>query len=294
MQGQSTVQQRINSTTIDITDVTNVAAGRVAKISMRNGFLYHDLLIKFSGVTLAQLKQIRVKLNDEIIYRGAASFFDVMDFYENGTDAQTTGVLQIPFSRFGLSNLSASVLTGINVGDADPVTGALIAELSVEIEVDPAAAAPAFKVQARVGNTIVGAGPGYVRRIFDTTLTGVVVARREITDLAPIGVKSSQRMYLDRIFLNIAPSSVERIRAIVNRREEQIIDPKINEKLQLKNWRKPVAGWIIIDRSVDGLGENFWRLIDQNLEEFRLEVDVTTAPAGGLLPYFAEYIGAYQ
>ncbi len=89
-----------------------VAAGQTATVRLPIGNTYHKLLVPYSGVTLAQMDEIRVIANGKTIQRLIGG--DVLDSM-NQFDGRNAagGILTIDFERFGLRTRAGSEFTVI-------------------------------------------------------------------------------------------------------------------------------------------------------------------------------------
>ncbi|HET8701034.1 MAG TPA: major capsid protein P2 [Nitrococcus sp.] len=135
--------------TPQLRDISGVAAGQTAVIKLPIGFTYHGVMIPFSGMTLAQMKEIRLVVNGDVLQRwvGGARLDSVNQF-----DKQTAAgsILRLDFERRGLLTRQSIEHTVLGTGwnntaagkqqpDPRPVTSA-----QIEIDIDAAAAAPAI------------------------------------------------------------------------------------------------------------------------------------------------------
>lgn len=290
----------INSRSHKIIDVTNKQYNATCIAKTRLGFLYHGIHVRFRNLDVAQMRTLKVKVNEQILYSMTGDDLDVIAFYENNPDAGTAGVLYIPFKREDLLTGMSEVLTSINL--QDEAGGYILTELAVEIEIGARTAAqatanvaaPELEFFADVQNTMVGVGPGFVRRFEDKRETGVVAGKTTLANFTSLGVVPAQKSQISRLWLNIAPTAWREIVVTQNNQIVDRIDPAVNEARQLRHRRRPVEGWSVIDTMASGLGGNGYNLAEQRLDEFRVEIDVTTPPANGVLRYLVEYIGPFR
>ena len=94
-----------------------VAAGNTALIKLPIGRRFHSIFLIYSGVTLAQMTEIRVMANGKVFQRFTATERDNMNQFIG--QAAAAGILQIPFDRVGLKNREQEELTSVNTGVAD-------------------------------------------------------------------------------------------------------------------------------------------------------------------------------
>lgn len=124
-----------------------VAAGATATLRLPIGLTYEQLLIQYSGVTPAQMTEIRVIANGRTFQRyTSGARLDQLNQY-NGR-AAADGILVIDFTRYGLRTRQGEEVTGLGTGKA-PVNGSVeISTLALEIDIDGAASAPALSCKA--------------------------------------------------------------------------------------------------------------------------------------------------
>ncbi|MEL6362542.1 MAG: major capsid protein P2 [Pseudomonadota bacterium] len=284
----------------DLNDFQNVVAGGTARLEVRNGFMYHEIQVEYAGVTVAQMTEVRVKLNNQVYYRLRGSDLDVIEFYDGGLDSDSVGILVIPFSRKGLKVPGQEVLTALNMQVPDG-SGNLFTNLTVEIDIAGDAAAPvltpiALKQPADLSLGASGApvGPGYVRRLIDFTQGSVHQGVNRLRDLVIPGQVVASRLLLNRLFLNIDPAHVRNIQVRRDNVEEEYIRPRVNERNQRANGKQPVAGWTIIDPTAQGIGLNGFDF-STRIDELEFNLDLQPIPNGAALPasfrFIADFIG---
>lgn len=130
-------------------DISGVAAGQTAIIKLPIGFTYHGVLIPFSGVTLAQMDEIRLVVNGDVLQRWVTGTrLDSVNQFDQQTAAGA--ILRLDFERRGLMTRQAIEHTVLGTGwnstaagrqqpDPRPVTSA-----QIEIDINSAATAPAI------------------------------------------------------------------------------------------------------------------------------------------------------
>lgn len=114
--------------------MSNVVAGSQSTLAMSCGLTYEQLIIKFSGVTLAQLKKPELVINGKTIqqYDSCAEIDAINQFYGRGASAN--GVLVLYFVRPELDTLADQRLTALGTQD--------VQNLTFQFDVDAGAAAP--------------------------------------------------------------------------------------------------------------------------------------------------------
>lgn len=251
-----------------------VAAGATATLRLPIGLTFEQLLIKYSGATLAQLKEIRVVANGKTIERfaGGGSRLDTINKFEGR--AAANGTIVLDFNRFGMRTRDAEELTALGTGiapnEAAPVT---ISTLAVEVDIDAAAVGPVLSCRA------VQSAPrplGLVKQIREYSYNAPAVGDFEISDL-PKGPLISKLLFHSA---NITALRVERDNFVVFQRTKAE-----NDLIQTDGIRVPQAGVFVFDPAEAGLGSEVLETLGVNDLRF-----ILTMSAAGSVPVTAEVL----
>lgn len=136
--------------TIKLPSFEGVGAGQQATLRLPIGWTYEQLVIVYSGVTLAQMTGLRIKGNGQTFqdYRGAERL-DLINQYHGR--AAANGLLVVDFTRSGLRTRQGEELTGIGTGVPSKDGSLELATLALEIDIAGAAANPALECFAIQG-----------------------------------------------------------------------------------------------------------------------------------------------
>ncbi|GMU45913.1 MAG: hypothetical protein AMXMBFR26_06950 [Porticoccaceae bacterium] len=249
-----------------------VAPGATATLRLPVGLTYEQLLIKYSGATLAQLTEIRVVANGKTIHRyaGGGSRLDLLNKFEGR--AAAAGTIVLDFNRFGLRTREAEELTALGTGIAPneqfPVT---ISTLAVEVDIAGAAVGPALSARA------IQSAPrplGLLKHIREYTYQAPAVGEYEISDL-PKGPLIGKILFHSA---NIAAVRIERDNFTVFERTAAE-----NSQIQTDGIRVPQAGVFVFDPAEAGLGSEALETLGVNDLRFKL-----TMSAAGAVPVTVE------
>lgn len=248
-----------------------VAAGATATLRLPVGLSYEQLLITYSGVTLAQLSEIRVVANGKTIMRFASGErLDAMNQFDGR--AAAAGVLTIDFARYGLRTRQAEELTVLGTGIAPsqefPVS---ITTLALEIDIAGAAAAPALSARAVQS---VPRPLGLIKQIREYTYTAGAAGEFEISDI-PKGPLFNKVYFHSG---NVTALRVERDNYTLFERSATE-----NNLIQSDGIRVPQAGVFVFDPTEAGLGAE--SLETMAVHDLRF---VLTMSAGGSVPVTVE------
>lgn len=122
--------------------IANVAAGAKVSINMPVGNTYETLYIGYTGVTLAQLKNIKLEINGNLVseFGDAAQIVSIDAHYKR---PQVPGLLAIHFKRPELHNLESARFFSL---DTHPAYG--MNTVNISIDIDAGAADPKLEVTA--------------------------------------------------------------------------------------------------------------------------------------------------
>lgn len=256
-----------------------VAAGQTATFRLPVGRRFHELQLAYSGITLAQMTEMRLYANNKVIHRYSAAERDTMNQFDGR--AAAAGVLTIPFDRYALKTLKAQEETALNTG-SQGADGSAITSMYLEIDLDAAAAAPAFSLTATQSEAVPG-GPGTVLHVVKQIRDAAGAGDFEISDL-PRGTPTS--IALNRIFFTPSANAISAVK--VERNQYTIFERSaaLNEVVQADGVRVPQAGVVAIDKTERGFGGDPINLLGVN--DYRYRLTMTGAAA---ITIHSEYLG---
>lgn len=260
--------------------MNGVKAGQTANLSFPIGSKYHALWLTYSGVTLAQMTEIRILAGTKVIHRYSATERDTMNQFR-GLQA-ANGILYIPFDRPGLLTRHGIEETAVNTGSQDPQTGQAILNFSIEIDIAAAATGPALSIEADISDSSPG-GPGTVLHVMKTTRSATGSGDFEIGDL-PFNQPTA--MALNASFF--WPSANDISNVLIERGLYKVFERSktLNEFVQKNGERTPQAGLIAVDWTEQGFGGNLLDLMGYS--DFRYRLTMTGAAD---LTIIQEYMG---
>lgn len=225
-----------------------VAGGQTATCSMPVGNTYHKLYLTYSGVTLAQMTEIRLMANGKPIQRWlSGEVLDAVNQFDGRNAAN--GVLTLDLERYGLRTRANTEVTAIGTGkhpQGKPVKGVVITSFNLEVDIDAAAASPVLELRADQSNW---RPPGLMKhvRVFGKDPSGA--GDYEIADLSRLGL-------INRVIFKSASAAVNSIKlerdgfTVHERTKAQ------NEVIQSDGVRVPQTGYYILDRTEEGNGDD--------------------------------------
>ncbi len=256
-----------------------VAAGQTATAKLPIGRRFHELQLTYSGVTLAQITEIRLFANGKVIHRYSGTDRDSMNQFDGR--AAAGGILAIPFDRFNLITQAGREETALNTGSVSEA-GLSINSLYLEIDIDGAASAPAFSMTATQSDALAG-GPGTVLHVQRHTRDFAGAGTFDISDL-PRGTATS--IALNRIFFKESANAITDVK--LERNQYTIFERSatLNSKVQTDGIRTPQSDIYVVDKTERGFGGDPIDLV--GVSDFRYNLTVDGAMT---VTAYSEYLG---
>jgi hypothetical protein len=264
-------------TTRKMPSFEGVAAGQTATLRMPIGRTYEQLLITYGGATLAQLNEIRIVANGEVIHRiTELTKLDSINKFMGR--AAAGGVIVFDFNRYKLLTRSGVEYTSLGTNtlplSEDPTK---ITTLSMEIDIDAAASSPTLSCKA------LQSPPKKVGQILKTkqyTYTAGASGEFEIADL-PKG-DTIAAIFVGNHTANVYTKLViERDNFIEF--ERSVVE---NEAIQKDGVRVPQTDYVVYDPTE--LGNGAESLETQGVQDLRIRLTLTNA---GQVPLTVVTIG---
>jgi len=254
-----------------------VAAGQTAVCKLPTGRTYHQLSVTYGGATLAQLDELRILANGEVIQRYVElTELDSVNQYEGR--AAAGGVIMLDFDRYNLRTRDAeeitSLGTGLPRGDQPGQDPNPISTLTCEIDINAAAVAPTLSARAIQSLPRIS---GLVKKVRKYTYTAGAAGEFEIADIPKRGI-------INKLVVgNHAVIGVTRIE--IERDNFVIFDRTAAENIviQTDGVRVPQAGYVVADPTEGGNGAEGFEL--GGVQDFRVRLTLT---AGGSVPLIVE------
>jgi len=258
----------------------SVAGGQTATFKLPMGSNYHNAYLTYSGVTLAQMTEIRVVVNGKILQRYSATMRDAMNQFD-GRDAAAE-ILTIPFGRYNLKLKQTEDATSLNTASENLQTGASITSINIEIDIDAAALTPILKLHAEISPKLKG-GAGNVLHVLKRTIALPSAGEHQIGDIQR---GTATTMLLNRIFFANDAGDISNIKIMANNVDIHNRTKALNELMQNNGVRIPQALFHVVDRTENGTGGDLINLMD--LDDFRFYLECS---ASMNVVTTAEYIG---
>jgi len=245
--------------------------GTTATLKFPIGQRYHSVSVEYSGLTLADMTEIRLKLNNKPfrVYRGAE---DLNAMNKEAKIANADGILKFVFDRVGLLNRADRELTAINTGVADSA-GRSINAFTLEIDIKASVTGlPQFNVTAETSGPVQG-GAGALIYVLPETRSIAGAGSLEVSDYT-YNTPEAQAINA----MHFKPTAGEITKAEIKRNLFTILErsKKLNERKLIDGGvREPQTGWFHLDTCEKGYGGNS---IDvRGVNDFRVILECSEA-----------------
>lgn len=249
--------------------INNVSAGSTAVLNLVIGPTYDSIVMTYSGVTQAQIKNIKLKANgkDFQTFKDAAELQNINKYWGRPDDA--AGFLTFWFVRPEMALLSDQRLTALGTAD--------LKTLSIEFDIDASATAPVISASAVMSESQPF---GVCTKVKAYTSATAVAGLKEIDNI-PLG--GARIIGIHNFKADISHSEVR-----VNDSVAFDVDKTLAENIQKKanTPRVPLtASCSHIDWILEG--DPSQAMVTQGVQDFRLLLTCDTA---GSIRTVVEYI----
>lgn len=266
--------------TVKMPDAVGVGAGQTAVFTLPIGRTYHNLLLNYAGVTLAQIDAVRLKINGSTVMElGTGAQVDSRNKFD-GLEA-AAGLLLINFEResldLSIQRYAYVIGTGHKWPDGDARQNTEAKTMQLEVDINAAAVGTVLSLKAKQS---APQPLGLIRRMAKVT-KALVSSENQIIDL-PRNLQTHRQ--INRFFLLSANTTAFKIEkdnfVMVDRTKAE------NERYQLNGWRVPQTNIVAFDPTEDGIGSNLIDVFDA--QDFQIK---PTLSAGETVTLFIEYVG---
>lgn len=273
--------------TVKMPNSNGVAPGQTATFDLPIGRRYHNLFAEYSGITLAQMEEIRVIANGEVIHRYSGTQRDTMNQFDGR--AAAAGVLVIPFERFNLYEQVGEEATALQTGSADD-SGVAVTSFKLEIDIAAAAAAPSIKLTAEQSDNdpnTKGPGKSVLRVLPYSRVLGA--GTPEVSDL-PKATEGPKFLFVNRAFFfnagNVSSLRIERSGFTIFERSKAL-----NDRMQTDGVRVPQANVYVVDMTEAGYDYETIALVQPNKLPHQDYRYILTLSANATVIPIIEYLG---
>lgn len=258
---------------------SNVSAGNTATLELPLGKTYDKLHVNYSGVTLAQMKNIRLEVNNKAIleFADGQALQDYNKYYGRNSVA---GVLDFHFKRDEMKTLQEARAFSLGTssqpypdGNGNMITPDQIANVTLRIEIDAAAAAPALEAYAIQSNP---APIGFITKVKNT----FVALNAGVTEIDRL-VRTAR---IGAIHIKSA-AAITRVEVELDSMKIYELPLTLAEKIQVDHGRQPQDGLVSQDFILEG--DMLQALAMAGTQDFRLRIfSDDAAPATIWVEYF--------
>ncbi|OEG72319.1 hypothetical protein BEL05_04910 [Shewanella colwelliana] len=249
-----------------ISTISAVVAGALVTITLPLGATYDQVLLGYTGVTLAQIKNIRVKVNNDVIqeFADGQALADFNKYYKRNSVA---GLLDFYFKQPEMKTLAEQRMFGLGTANGMPKTPEqvplmpAVTSATITFEIDAGAAAPNITCSA-IQSDPAPLGNIIKFKRFPLSLN----AGTNVIDNIPKGFDAR----IKAIHI-VTAATVEKIVTKVDGTEIAELKQTIVEKIQVDNGRAPQADIYTTDYVMEGDMKQSISLL--NVRDLRFHVE---------------------
>ncbi len=252
-----------------LTSFSNVSAGSTATLQLPLGATYDAIHIKYAGVTLAQLKNIEVRINGKVIqsFIDATRLQDINKYYKRNVKA---GVITLWFVRPEMDNVGLRRMTAIGTAD--------VSTFDLRVDIDGAAAAPVLTAYANKSNQ---SPLGMITKFKRFPASSATAGQKEIDNIPREGRIAA---------IHLFKADISKVEVEVNERPVYDFDKVLGAGVQVDYGRNPnAAKHTSVDFTLDG--DPSQALVVQGANDFRLRTELDTS---GAFDIVVEYLTSFN
>ncbi|WP_406733424.1 major capsid protein P2 [Vibrio scophthalmi] len=239
--------------------LSNIAAGSTGTLELPRGLSYHQIALKYDGVTLPQLKQIRMEVDGKVFqqFKDGTQLDELNKYYGRG--AAENGWIILHFARPEFDTLAQQRLFALGTSD--------ISTLTLRIDIDSAAAAPKLEAYALEAEQEPF---GYVTKIKAFPSSFATGGTHEIDNLpTPAGARISA--------IHLFTDKVTHAELEVNGNIAFQAPKALEDKIQKDAGRTPIASKF----TMDFIKENDFAQsqVLAGIQDFRIRMELSEATA---------------
>ncbi|WP_025822960.1 major capsid protein P2 [Shewanella marina] len=260
---------------VKLPSFSNVSKGNTATLELPLGRTYDKIYVNYTGVTLAQLKNIRIEVNGKAIleFKDGQALANYNKRYGRNTAAN---VLDFHFKRDELVTLAEKRMFGL--GTASVQGHPTIANVTLRVEIDAAATSPKLEAHAIQSNP---SPIGYITKVKNFP----VALNAGVTEIDKLPRPASARIAAIHV---ITDATVEKLEVEIDSIKVFDMPKTLAEKIQVDHDRAPQSGQVSADFILEGDLKQAIPL--QGLQDFRLRVETASnTPAATAATVVVEY-----
>ncbi|NKF52787.1 hypothetical protein G3R49_19710 [Shewanella sp. WXL01] len=260
----------------ELPSFSNVSAGNTATLELPIGRTYDKLHVNYSGVTLAQMKNIRLEVNGKAIieFPDGQALQDYNKYYGRNAVA---GVLDFHFKRDEMKTLEDARVFALGTSNApfvdqrtkQTVVPEQIANVTLRIEIDAAATAPKLEAFAIQSNPAPFGMCTKVKTTYVALNAGVTEVDRLVRTARIMAVHVRSAATITRVEVELDSMKIYELPIT------------LAEKIQVDHGRQPQDGLVSQDFILEG--DILQALSMQGTQDFRIRIYSDDAAAADIV-----------
>ncbi|MCC4787510.1 major capsid protein P2 [Vibrio splendidus] len=251
--------------------ISNVAAGSTATLELPRGLSYHQIILKYKNVTLAQMKNIRMEVNGKVFqtYKDGAELNTINGHFNRGL--AENGFIVLHFARPELDDLLQQRTFALGTAD--------ISTLALRIDIDGAATDPKLEAHALQGQD---APMGYITKVKSYPVS---YATSGVHELDKLPTPASARIAAIHLMTDKVSHAELEVDGNIAFQAEKLLEAKIQRDAK----RVPTTGKFTLDFIKEN--DTAQAQVLAGVQDFRIRMDLTEATAFNVL---VEYLDVQQ
>lgn len=244
---------------------SGVAIGQTASAALPIGLTYHSLILDYSGMTLAQVTEVRLKVNGKVRQTASGVDLDMINQFDRipAAVAAGPGVLILPMDRWGLLTRLAREFSALGTGlPGGPEN------VTLEVDIDAAALGPVALSLHALQSAPRNSGMFKNLELYHYNAPAIGVF--EIADLP-------RRDLISRIMLIDAAAAITKVVVDINGYERFNRTAIENTAIQNAGVKTAQAGMFAVDPTEQGYGADAFSF--EGVTDFRLKLTMAAAEA---------------
>ncbi len=260
---------------IPLPSVSNVTPGSQASVRCPVGLTYDNIIMTFSSLTLAQIKDIEIRINGKVVqyYSDATVLDDINKFYGRPSGSSTSVTFWFVRPEIENVNLWLSRLLAFGTADVDT--------FDILFNIDSGATSPVIKMHALISEA---APLGLITKVKAFPRTFSTAGEQEIDSLPKGGVDGVRIAAM-----HLYKSDITKIEVDVNSVKVFDIDTPTLAAVQADYGRVPSSAFSTVDFMLDG--DLYRALSTKGVQDFRIKPSITTS---GQITTIVEYLDSFE
>lgn len=231
---------------LPLSGLTGVANNSLAQVTTQSVYNYHSFIFKLTNIPVAKLKEIKLSVDSIDVQTWTGSALNSCNKYKGIEDGAV--YLELPLTRKGMLERYDEYLTGITLGVPDDI-GDVKNVIRIEARIDDGVVNPQMEIIAVVDDAI----PKHEGTMVFVKRTQIDIEGLYHNTERLLSIRNKQQAFLDLMF--IRSNNIQRVEITLNDKPIRKMDRALMEFRERSGVRNPQPGFLAIDFSENGYGQ---------------------------------------